>query len=302
MLIAATSIAIGPFDASLAWTRPGHMVIAAIAYDDLQAQGDLQLIDAIGAMLERHPDRGPFEVAIDREIGASRIKRMFFECARWPDDARGTQFDHPTWHAALSPVNETIDAPAAHQMLGEADEAFALSVRTLTNEQAPMTERALALCWVMHLSGDVHQPLHTAQIQTPALPDGDRGGGLLFVKDHLSNDTISLHWFWDDLVHRSGDPDAVVARAKALERQYSRNALIEDRAVAANFPQWRAESLKIAKSIAYAPGFPGAVDKAGAQPVPNEYLRAAQPVTERRVTMAGYRLADVLREALGGHH
>lgn len=299
LLTAAVGICLGPFDAACAWTRPGHMVTAAIAYDELQAQGDLQLIDAVGAMLERHPDRGPFEVAVDRETGAARVKRLFFECARWPDDARGTPFDHPTWHAALSPVDDKPAAPAARKMLGEADAAFALSVRTLANEQAPMTERAVALCWVMHLAGDVHQPLHTAQIQTPALPDGDRGGGLLFVKDTVSNEIISLHWFWDDLVHRSGDPVAAAARAKQLEQQYPRNALVEGRAVAADFPKWRAESLKIAASIAYAPGFPGAADKASAQPVPNEYLRAAQPVAERRVALAGYRLADVLREALG---
>ena len=298
-LIAASTTAMGQVETALAWTRPGHMVSAAIAYDDLHTTGDLNIIDAVGAILEKHPDRGPFEVAVDRETGPARIKRMFLECARWPDDARGTLFDHPTWHAALSPIAVQAAAPTKDEPLGEAVEAFALSVRTLSSKHAPVTERAIALCWVMHLTGDIHQPLHTAQALTSALQSGDRGGGLLYVKDHRSNETISLHWFWDDLVHRSGNPDAVAVRAQELGHRYARSALFKGRALASDFPQWRNESFRVAESIAYAPGFPGVVDSKSAQPVPEEYVRATQPVAEQRVALSGYRLADVLREALG---
>src|SRR5262245_29642778 len=45
-----------------AWTRPGHMVTAAIAYDDLAA-GDGAVIARLGELLAQHPDRGAFEVA-----------------------------------------------------------------------------------------------------------------------------------------------------------------------------------------------------------------------------------------------
>src|SRR5262245_23338691 len=84
---------------SFAWSRPGHMVSAAIAYDDL-APADGAIIDKIAGIIPRHPDRGAFEVAIDRTTGRERALRLFMECARWPDDARGTTYDHPTWHYA----------------------------------------------------------------------------------------------------------------------------------------------------------------------------------------------------------
>ena len=36
--------------------------------------------------------------------------------------------------------------------------------------------KAIALAWLFHLVGDVHQPLHTAQLFTIDYPNGDRGG------------------------------------------------------------------------------------------------------------------------------
>ena len=86
-----------------AWTRPAHMVTAAIAHDEItRARPDL--LATLEKILDAHPDRGPFEVAIDRTTEAERARRMFLECARWPDDARRTTYDHPTWHAVLWPI------------------------------------------------------------------------------------------------------------------------------------------------------------------------------------------------------
>jgi hypothetical protein len=64
-------------------------------------------------------------------------------------------------------------------------------------------DRAVALCWVFHLLGDMHQPLHTIKLfttQFPA-PEGDRGGTRFYIRVKPTNaTTISLHAFWDDLV------------------------------------------------------------------------------------------------------
>jgi len=39
-----------------------------------------------------------------------------------------------------------------------------------------LERRAIALAWLFHLVGDIHQPLHTAQLFTVDYPQGDRGG------------------------------------------------------------------------------------------------------------------------------
>src|SRR3546814_1551374 len=50
-----------PAAPAAAWTRPGHMVSAAIVYQDLMTT-DPEVVREILRIIEAHPDRGPFEV------------------------------------------------------------------------------------------------------------------------------------------------------------------------------------------------------------------------------------------------
>ena len=94
-----------------AWTRAGHMVSAAIAYNELAAH-DTKVIDRIIQIMAHHPEPGPFEVAVGRTTGTDRTQRIFMEMARWSDDVRGGAQDHPSWHAAIRPVIDPTDPPA----------------------------------------------------------------------------------------------------------------------------------------------------------------------------------------------
>src|SRR5688500_13078360 len=97
--------------AAMAWSRPGHMVTAAIAYEELRAQ-DPKVLERIIALAERHPDRGAFEVAIGGARGEERGRRIFLELARWPDDTRGSVHDHPTWHYSSRPLIDKASPPS----------------------------------------------------------------------------------------------------------------------------------------------------------------------------------------------
>ena len=49
------------------------------------------------------------------------------------------------------------------------------------NENDP-ERKAIALAWLFHLMGDIHQPLHTAQLFTVDYLQGDRGGNEICVR------------------------------------------------------------------------------------------------------------------------
>lgn len=296
--MAAWALALSP---ALAWTRPGHMVTAAIAFDDLEAT-DPDIIDRVATLLDSHPDRGPFEVAEDRSEGRERALRLMMECARWPDDARLTVHDQPSWHVQLRPVVRAEDPPPVqpdHRIVMDGVEAFLLNARVMANPAATPAQRAVSLCWVMHLAGDVHQPLHTAQLFSSAHPDGDRAGSLQFVIDPVSRRSETLHWFWDDSVHRSGYLESVRARAEDLQLRLPRARLLQGTppAVAADYPRWADESFGLAVSFAYASGPIGGPSQSEARELPAGYAREAVTIAERRVALAGYRLADLLRES-----
>ena len=214
------------YHSAFAWTRAGHMVTAAIVYDELAAH-DPQMIDRIMAIVSHHPEHGPFEVAIARTTDVERTRRIFLEMARWPDDIRGGAYDHPSWHAAFRPVIDPQEPPPKlppNIVTYEAFEALALNVHMAADARAPESDRAVALCWVFHIVGDIHQPLHTGELYSREFPDGDRGGSLAFVLDPQTRQPINLHWFWDDQRQPDGRTRRRLSRARTSSSENIRAA------------------------------------------------------------------------------
>ena len=60
--------------------------------------------------------------------------------------------------------------------------------------------KAIALAWLFHLVGDIHQPLHTAQLFTVEYPKGDRGGNEICVRVTQAGQPMDLHRFWDGVI------------------------------------------------------------------------------------------------------
>jgi hypothetical protein len=257
------------------------------------------VIDKLADIIAHHPDRGPFEVAQNRATGRDRARLLFLEFARWPDDARGTTYDHPTWHYASRPVIRagTPNPPRPTDASGQAIEALELNLRVAANPHAPIADRAVALCWVMHITGDMHQPLHSASLYSAAYPHGDSGGNDQYVIDPATHQPVTLHWFWDDSVLQDGDSQGVIARAQAIEQHYPRASLTQLRAIAArNFAEWAFRETFPFSAQAFPPNFVGGANAQCAVALPPGYADTVHAITERRIAIAGYRLADLLRE------
>ncbi len=301
-LLATSGVVLAVAPAS-AWTRPAHMVSAAIAWNEIELRQP-DLLDRIGAMLDAHPDRGPFEVAVDRATGRERARRMFLECARWPDDIRRTPQDQPSWHISARPVRSdgATGARATDEpIFGAGIEALALNLRVLRSSRSDDAERAKALCWVLHAAADLHQPLHSAELFSPDYPQGDGAGGRQFVKDPLSGEAVSLHWLWDDAVHRSGLVAEVDQRASELMTRHPRSSLAgaAEPAQPDDVGRWVwMETYPLAVSLAYGrrPATGRLTGQASA--VPDAYWSEVKRVSEERLTLAGYRLADLVVAAL----
>jgi len=290
-IFAASLLSCGP---ALAWSQPGHMLTAAIAFDDLSVR-DRTAVDTLADIISRHPDRGPFSVAIDRATGPERALRLMMECARWPDDARGTLYDHPTWHYADRPIaSDGAHAPDATS--GQAIEALQLNFLEASDAKAPAADRAIALCWVMHLAGDIHQPLHTASIYSKTYPQGDAGGTQQFIQDPDTRQVESLHWFWDDRVEKSADVRTIEANAADLEKRFPRASLSELSATQPNdYAHWAFdESHAIAVASAYPDALKTSATNVSAPALPPGYAQTVSDIASRRIALAGYRLADLL--------
>jgi hypothetical protein len=85
-ILLAVVVALGGFGSNAhAWDHPGHMTTAAIAFSEIEWTRP-ELIENIGPLMLKHPDLAPFWVASGDAKGKERVRRMFIEAARWPDD------------------------------------------------------------------------------------------------------------------------------------------------------------------------------------------------------------------------
>lgn len=283
-----------------AWSRSGHMITAAIAYDDLIARNP-QIIAQIEEIMAKHPDRAAFEIVGGPGRGEARTRRIFLEMARWPDDIRTTPFDHPTWHYASRAIVDQRNPPSplpGESHAGAAGEAFALNLRVASDSGATPAERAVALCWVFHLLGDVHQPLHTVDQVSARFPEGDRGGNLQFIRDPRTSEFMNLHAYWDGIVRGNGESQEAIDNGRGLAARYPRSQFPQLKSATlatGGFATWSNESFEIARKVAYRSDLSTGVSQAEGKPLTDAYVTESTSAGERQIVLAGYRLADLLR-------
>ncbi|MEK6301132.1 MAG: S1/P1 nuclease [Acidobacteriota bacterium] len=306
IVVVVAALALLPLQAS-SWNKPGHMVTGAIAYHELK-QSSPETIRQVVLLLEQHPFyKTMWKPRIDqlRLRGDARDRFLFIFAARWPDDARDSpQFHHAFWHFVNFPFKPPNQPSSVHTHEPEAENvvaAFNLNLGVLRNPRATRPEKAVALCWIFHLVGDVHQPLHTTALFSTVFPNGDRGGNLWFVRN--GSEVKNLHSFWDGLILGSEDLQKVSERADQLQGlpELARPNLAE--LSEKSFERWaKVESFAAAVEFGYLRGqLPASSNERRPVPLSRNYVNSAQRVAQRRNILAGYRLADLL-PALANQH
>lgn len=293
---ASAALGLGLLSAApaLAWNDQGHMATGDIAYDALSAR-DPKAVAAIVAIMRSHPDHAAFERQLAGLSGKARERRLFALMARWPDDTRGSPHDRPQWHYALKLVSPLrVVLPFT---VGGADKAFREQLAIARDPKAPAADRAVALCWIMHLVGDQHQPLHAGHWMSWGFPKSDRGGSIAYVRWAPGSASVDLHEFWDGVPNRPGGreagSEALAASAEAAHPRPAGERLGPDPSKA--FQGWERESWVLAKTVAYQDGaLARGKTKATAPVLPAGYWTRARNLADLRVATAGYRLADVL--------
>ena len=296
-----------------AWDPPAHMLNGSITYQILRRES-AHTIETVKSTLEKHPwYEAHWKPQLEKLPSIDRDEMLFMLAPRWADEVRTTdraQYHRAPWHYINFPFKpdgqpESVrtQPPAAVNIL------TALAENETTAKTDRNTEkRAVALTWLFHLVGDIHQPLHTVQIFTTDYPNGDRGGNEVCVRPSPNAKPMDLHQFWDDVITASSNTTRLRNEATALRNrpEFSKNQLAE--LALTDFESWAKESAEIATKFAYENGaFVGTpkgnrqtcAEVANAVVVPNGYAKLAGRIGDRRITLAGYRLASVLERISG---
>jgi len=275
-----------PAQNALGWGEEGHRMVGEIAsrYLAPAAAGE------IAELLEH-----------DRLADGERShRRTLGEIASWADEIK----DYPwgqarrAWHYDNIPVCGAADRsrPCKGEICASAQ--LARHVELLRDRTAPIRRRNEALKWVVHLAGDIHQPLHAANHR-------DQGGNRVEVsffgqRDNPPYGSIKLHTIWDihllqrRVSEKGGERAIVSAPIGNSEKADWERGSISD---------WMEESNHIARTFVYAAlpaRFSCGRKISGIVQIDDAYYSKAAPIVEEQIRKAGIRLARILNEALEG--
>ncbi len=266
---------------ALAWGPQGHRTIGAIA-DRLLSPAAHGVVLAI--------------LADDRDKFGNPSGRTTLESVSdWADEVRHTPADHPAWHYEDIPVCGSGEKARFCPDAECVTEQLKRQIARLGDTASSARQRAEALKWVVHLLGDIHQPLHAAD-------NGDHGGNLVPVV------LEGVHTRGRENLHRAWDNDLVQLALDARSRQQpprniaalAKEAQNLEREVGQGTPDsWAQESNHLARNVAYHyPGFScNSVPRASIV-LDRGYLDDAELVVRERLLLAGARLATLLNSTL----
>lgn len=294
-----------------AWNDRGHMSVGYAAYKRLKPATR----DRVNALLKLNPKYSDWAATVDKQMpnasADDKSLMIFMLATTWADQIKrdrsyksdgsqgGNRPDgspdpgknigyhdllmHKYWHFIDTPFS-TDGTPLPPIPTPNAQERIAL-FRTVLASSSPDDLKSCDLVWLLHIVGDIHQPLHTSTRVTKADPDGDAGGNTV----KLDCAKCELHFFWDDLLGTENDLPGVLKKARKLPKpKASLIAKMDER-------EWVAEGFQAAQQVVYTPPI-GPDD--GPYALSLEYKKRAGKLAKQRVALAGARLAKLLNDEL----
>src|ERR1017187_5281931 len=149
---------------SWAWSSPGHMAIAAIAYRDLSATEK----DKIAEILRHHPEYEKWKANYTPDVPNLNLETyVFMRASTWPDEIRrkGNPYDHPEWHYIDYPLEPPAfpDKPSPFPT-NDILSGISQSSKVIQDPNSSPAARGAYFSWLIHLVGDIHQQLHCSTL------------------------------------------------------------------------------------------------------------------------------------------
>lgn len=234
------------------WGKTGHRVVGQIAENHLTPKAAKAVRDLLG------PD-------------------SLAEVANWADEIRSDPSwkRADPWHYVNIPDGQTY-ATMEKNPGGDIFEALGRFEATLRDRNAPRQQRIEALKFLVHMIGDLHQPLHAGKRD-------DLGGNRVSVRWFRSAEATNLHAVWDDLL---------IDYEKLSFTEWTR--FLDDATPAeikdwqsTSYDAWMAESQALRQAC---------YDFRPELPLSYDYVFRHMPTVRQRLNQAGIRLAGKLNQ------
>ncbi len=293
-----------------AWDEIGHKITAYIAWQRMMPDVRERVIKLLLASPE-DAQLSTFYASYGSRTLETRQREFFMLVATWPDiirdrnfDTRNKKYAHSNWHYTDTlwkiENGKVVELPAAAEG-GIAIEKLIEFDKLERDPSVPDAQKAIAIAWLEHLIGDIHQPLHASGRVTDLEPKGDQGANLFLLtpKDTPRDKQENLHWFWDSIIVRNlpnskdeCDADYIDPIAKDIMKKYPFTEM-QARLDLGDFDGWRKESFEIASTKV----FPAELKRF--ETPSDKYKKEALKISEERLALAGYRMGELFNQIFG---
>jgi hypothetical protein len=288
---------------ALAWNSTGHKLVARIAWSHLKTPVRNRIVELLTQAPHDADLANMFAETDDPHELPAHQRDFFVRASIWADIVRDKgmpermeKYHHRDWHfidilwgydQAGQPVDTGKIIPDDNAIIHLKE-----FVETAAADGGDPADKAVAVAWILHLVGDIHQPLHASGRVTKSQPNGDAGGNGFCLDEEER--CYNLHSYWDGIFdrrwpQRQGEShDRYLQRLTGLVmRKYKRRDM-ESRLKPGEYMEWARESQRKAKAEAY----PKSLKRFQLPSI--KYRNKAYLIAEESAALAGYRLAATL--------
>ena len=287
------------------WDDVGHKITGYIAWQRMTPHTRENVIRILRAAPE-DSQLSAFYKNYGPETDDVKRREFFMLVPTWADIVRDRAFEtryrkyhHSNWHyddIFWKQVDGRVEHLTGFEEGGVAIPRLVEFDAVMRDPAASNADKAVAIAWILHLTGDLHQPLHTSARVTDSEPKGDQGANLVLLTPEGTprDKQVNLHWFWDSIVGRN-----ITFEDGMCEREYIEMAAkkmikahpfqsMQAKLNLQKFEDWRNESFAYNNTIVFSP------DLKRFQMPPEKYKKSAFKLAEERLALAGYRLGETL--------
>ena len=252
------------------WNALGHRLIMQIAYDHMSEKA-----------------KNTF-TKYNNALDTFYRERTLINSAEWLDNLR---YRGQVWLGTLHYIDipfsvDGIPMPTSSNK-ENAVSAIYSAERVLKKNHVKPFDKGFASRILMHVVGDLHQPMHAASQYSARFLEGDHGGNRV----HLGANDVAqnLHGYWDEgggfLKRNTPMPSETLQKIAAnIENQYPCHPATMN----LNPKRWATESHDIAVKYAY--------QVSSGQIPTHKYQQMVQEIAQQRIAIAGCRLASLLNK------
>jgi len=266
----------------LSWWCTGHMLVAQVALMQLNTTYSDMANGIIGHLNGIEFTKSP----------------SFVSSACFADDLKTMNVhEYDNWHFInliwTNGTNYSTPTPSSDNIVTE----LGRIMETLKSSDNGIWSKSFLFRFLIHLVGDIHQPLHCAGLRNSFFPspEGDVGGNLFAIQYKSYSE---LHALWDSGIDMYGmdfnrplTKDSIhniTEMAKIIIQEFPKEHFNgSDHNL--NFTSWSLNSFQLAKDYAYYHLHNGSV-------ITDEYINRSRKIVNQQIALGGYRLANLIQQ------